>query len=126
MKVNKMYFLSELIDPFVKMLGWDFLAEINLQSIIIRLVLATFFGGGFGFVALYLWISDLITLALNKFKYRLSKEAFIMKLNVETRYKISKKYLTVDKIKQEQESIKANLKKKLEKKEAKRRAKSKQ
>lgn len=48
MKVNKMYFLSELIDPFVKMLGWDFLAEINLESIIIRLVLATFFGGVIG------------------------------------------------------------------------------
>lgn len=85
---------------------------------------ATFFGGGFGFIAFYLWISDFIMLLIDKFKYRLSKEAFIAKLNVETRYKISKKYLHTDKIKEEQRRIKEKLQQKLEKKEAKRRAKS--
>ncbi len=83
---------------------------------------ATFFGGGFGFIVAYTWIGDMLNLLFDKYKYRLSKEAFIAKLNVETRYKISKKYLTTDKIKAEQERIKQNLKIKLEKKEAKRRA----
>lgn len=87
---------------------------------------STFFGGGCGFIVAYLWISDFISLLIDKYKYRLSKEAFIMKLNVETRYKISKRYLSVDRIKAEQEKIKANIQKKLEKKEAKRRAKNQQ
>lgn len=80
---------------------------------------AVFFGGGAGFVAVYIWFGDLISILLNSYKYRISKEAFIAKLNVETRYKISKKYLTLDKIKAEQEKIKEKQRKKLEKKEAK-------
>ena len=86
---------------------------------------ATFIGGGFGFVALYTWLTDLIALMFDKYKYRLSKEAFIMKLNIETRYKISKKYLSLDKIKAEQQQIKDKFTAKKEKKEAKRRAKQK-
>lgn len=55
-----------------------------------------FIGGGCGFVALWIWISDLISILLNKFKYKISKEEFISNLNVKTRAKLGKKYIDLD------------------------------
>lgn len=43
-----MNFLTNIVDPFVKLLDWDFLIDLSIPSIIIRLVLATFFGGVIG------------------------------------------------------------------------------
>ena len=43
-----MLFLNDFVDPFIDLIGWDFLVDINIPSIIIRLVLATFFGGVIG------------------------------------------------------------------------------
>lgn len=37
-----------VVDPFVKMTGWDWLYEINIYSILVKLVLATIFGGIIG------------------------------------------------------------------------------
>ena len=126
------------------LLGWcgihDFYAKnyikgtVNAVSIILASIfvtvpalapVATFFGGGFGLVAFYLWVTDFFTILFDKYKYRISKEAFIAKLNVETRYKISKRYLQIDKIKKEQDKILEKQRKKLAKKEAKLNAKQK-
>jgi len=41
-------FIANIADPFVKMLGWEFLANVSIESIVVRLVLATFFGGVIG------------------------------------------------------------------------------
>ena len=43
-----MLFLNDFVDPFIDLIGWNFLVDINIPSIIIRLVLATFFGGVIG------------------------------------------------------------------------------
>ncbi len=55
-----------------------------------------FLGGGCGFVAVAIWVYDLVMLVINKYKYRISKEEFISNLNVETRAKIGKKYVDLD------------------------------
>lgn len=54
-------------------------------------------GGGLGFIVLAMWIMDLFALCFNKYKYRISKEEFISNLNVNTRAKIGKKYIALDK-----------------------------
>lgn len=41
-------FLFEIIDPFVKATHWDWMAQLNIQTITIRLVLAVLLGGLIG------------------------------------------------------------------------------
>lgn len=55
-----------------------------------------FIGGGCGFISVAMWVYDLIMLAFNRYRYRISKEEFISNLNVETRAKIGKKYIAFD------------------------------
>lgn len=78
-----------LISMFVVFIvtGVDKLAEI----------MGVFVGGGLGFVVLAMWIYDFICLIFNKYRYRISREEFISNLNVETRAKLGKKYIKMDK-----------------------------
>lgn len=59
--------------------------------------MGVFVGGGLGFVMMTMWIGDLIRLIINRYRYKISKEEFISNLNVETRAKIGKKYIDLDK-----------------------------
>ncbi|MBQ7579079.1 MAG: NINE protein [Clostridia bacterium] len=52
-------------------------------------------GGGFGFIVLFAWVWDLISIIINKYKYRESKLKFISKLNAKTREKLGTKYLNI-------------------------------
>lgn len=54
-------------------------------------------GGFAGFVnAVWIWMGDVIGIIFGGFKYRVQKEAFIFKLNVETRAKLGEKYIDLD------------------------------
>ena len=52
-------------------------------------------GGGLGFIVLFCWVWDFISILINKYKYRESKLKFISKLNAKTREKLGQKYLTI-------------------------------
>ena len=56
-------------------------------------------GGGLMFVVLFMWITDLINLIINKYSYRLSKWKFIDCLNTDTRAKLGYKYIDKDEYK---------------------------
>ncbi len=59
-------------------------------------IMGVFVGGGLGFLVMAMWVVDLLALIMNRYKYRISKEEFISNLNVETRAKISNKYIDFD------------------------------
>ena len=44
----------------------------------------------------WIWFGDVINICFNSFKYRIQKEAFIFKLNIETRAKLGEKYIDLD------------------------------
>lgn len=52
-----------------------------------------------GFVVLVIWISDIVDIIFNKFKYRIQKDKFIEGMNVETRAKLGEKYIDLDLLK---------------------------
>jgi len=56
-------------------------------------------GGGLLFIAVFIWIWDLINLCINQFPYRLSKWKFIDSLNTDTRAKLGYKYVDKDEYK---------------------------
>lgn len=58
--------------------------------------ISTSIGGGAGFLCLFLWVSDVISIITNSFKYKFQKDRFIAGLNVETRAKLGKKYIDMD------------------------------
>lgn len=49
-----------------------------------------------GLVDLIIWLSDVINIIFNKFKYRLQIDKFISEMNVETRAKLGEKYIDLD------------------------------
>ncbi len=53
-------------------------------------------GGFFGFLFFFVWITDTINIIFNNFKYRLNKEAFIEKLNFNTRAKLGERYYDLE------------------------------
>ena len=60
-------------------------------------IMGIFVGGGLAFCVTMMWILDIIDLILNRYKYRISKEEFISNLNIKTRAKLGKKYISLDK-----------------------------
>ena len=52
-----------------------------------------------GFVVLVIWISDLIDIIFNKFKYRIQKDKFIASMNIVTRAKLGEKYIDLELLK---------------------------
>jgi len=82
--------------------GWTVVVFDVIISLVINIpilykIMGVFVGGGLGFVVMALWFYDLFSLIFNKYKYRISKEEFISNLNVETRAKLGKKYIALDK-----------------------------
>ena len=82
--------------------GWTVLAFNVIVTTVVSVpilyeIMGIFVGGGLAFTIFALWITDLFGLIFNKFRYRISKEEFISNLNVETRAKLSKKYINLDK-----------------------------
>ncbi len=53
-------------------------------------------GGTAGVCCVFVWISDSINIIFNSFKYRLQKEAFLEKLNFNTRAKLGEKYYDME------------------------------
>lgn len=49
-----------------------------------------------GFINIFMWITDIISIITNKYKYRIQKEAFIFGMNVETRAKLGEKYIDLE------------------------------
>lgn len=49
-----------------------------------------------GFINVLIWITDIINIIFNKFKYRLQIDKFISEMNVETRAKLGEKYIDLD------------------------------
>ncbi len=49
-----------------------------------------------GFVVLMIWISDIINIIFNNFKYNIQRVAFISKMNIETRAKLGEKYIDME------------------------------
>ncbi len=50
-------------------------------------------GAGCGFVALLMWVSDIINLLFKRFQFQTSRLAYIKTLDVETRARLGKKYI---------------------------------
>ncbi len=81
--------------------GWTVVAFDIIMCLVINIeplfeFMGIFVGGGLGFVVLAMWLYDLFCLLINKYRYRISKEEFISNLNVETRMKLGKKYVGLD------------------------------
>lgn len=72
------------------------IAMIVVNVDVLARIMGVFVGGGLGFIVLALWLTDLVAIILNKYGYRISKEEFIANLNVETRAKLGKKYVNMD------------------------------
>lgn len=72
--------------------GVFYLGTVNKFFASIRLSVS----GGAGFVCVMIWISDIINIIFNNFKYRIQKEAFIFDMNIETRAKLGEKYIDED------------------------------
>ena len=53
-------------------------------------------GGFAGFIDCFIWLGDAVNIAINSFKYRIQKEAFIFAMNIETRAKLGEKYIDLD------------------------------
>lgn len=49
-----------------------------------------------GLIDLVIWITDVVNIIFNKFKYRLQIDKFISEMNVETRAKLGEKYIDLD------------------------------
>jgi len=81
--------------------GWtvvvlDAIVTLVMSIDVLYNIMGIFVGGGGAFVVLALWITDLFGICFNKYKYRISKEEFISNLNVETRAKLGKKFINLD------------------------------
>lgn len=53
-------------------------------------------GGFTGFINVFMWVSDIINICFNNYKYRIQKEAFLDKLNFNTRSKLGEKYYDME------------------------------
>lgn len=53
-------------------------------------------GGFCGFIDMFIWLSDVVNIAFNSYKYRIQKEGFIFAMNIETRAKLGEKYIDLD------------------------------
>lgn len=49
-----------------------------------------------GFVNIFIWFTDIVSIIFNTFKYRIQKEAFIFGMNIETRAKLGEKYIDLE------------------------------
>lgn len=83
--------------------GWTIVAFDIIISLVLYIkplfeFMGVFVGGGLGFVMVAMWFYDIVSLIFNKYKYRISKEKFISNLNVETRAKLGKKYIDLDRV----------------------------
>lgn len=84
--------------------GWVSIASLFLWISVIYLstvsrffaAIATSLGGGAGFVCVFIWISDIINVITNQFKYRVQIDKFIGSMNVETRAKLGEKYIDME------------------------------
>ena len=56
-------------------------------------------GGGSLFVVLFMWMSDLINLIINKFSYKFSRWKFIDNLNADNRATLGRKYIDINEYK---------------------------
>lgn len=81
--------------------GWFVLSSLIIALIVISVpafkgVIDVSIGGGLGFVILIMWLSDVISIVMRRYKFRESKLKFIAKLNLETRKKLGKKYININ------------------------------
>lgn len=80
--------------------GWFVLSSLIIALIVVSVpafkgVIDVSIGGGLGFVILIMWLSDVISIIMRRYKFRESKLKFIAKLNLETRKKLGKKYINI-------------------------------
>ncbi len=81
--------------------GWFVLSSLIIALIVVSVpafkgVIDVSIGGGLGFVILIMWLSDVISIVMRRYKFRESKLKFIAKLNLETRKKLGKKYVNIN------------------------------
>ncbi len=53
-------------------------------------------GGFAGFICVFIWLSDIINVIFNNFRYRIQSDEFIFGMNVKTRAKLGEKYIDLD------------------------------
>lgn len=83
--------------------GWFVLSSLIIALIVVSVpafkgVIDVSIGGGLGFVILIMWLSDVISIIMRRYKFRESKLKFIAKLNLETRKKLGKKYININEL----------------------------
>lgn len=81
--------------------GWFVLSSLIIALIVVSVpafkgIIDVSIGGGLGFVILIMWLSDVISIVMRRYKFRESKFKFIAKLNLETRKKLGKKYININ------------------------------
>lgn len=81
--------------------GWFVLSSLIIALIVVSVpafkgIIDVSIGGGLGFVILIMWLSDVISIVMRRYKFRESKLKFIAKLNLETRKKLGKKYININ------------------------------
>ena len=84
--------------------GWVSIFTLAIWIIIVYLStkfkffasISTSIGGGSGFICVFIWISDIINVITNQFRYRVQIDKFISSMNVETRAKLGEKYIDLE------------------------------
>ena len=100
-------------------LAFDVVVAVVLNVPVLYEIMGVFVGGGLGFVILCMWLKDIFNIVIDKYRYRISKEEFISNLNIETRAKLGKKYITFDRKafkEKEEKRLKRYIKKQTKKK----------
>ena len=77
--------------------AFDIIVLLIMNIPVLFQIMGIFVGGGLGFAIIALWFTDLFGIIFNKYRYKISKEEFISNLNVETRAKLGKKWIALDK-----------------------------
>ena len=82
--------------------GFTMLILLTISLIVVQVEVLSYYvgvaiGGGFGFVVVFSWVYDLIGIVFNRYTFRTSKMQFISKLNTQTRAKLGKRYIDINK-----------------------------
>lgn len=85
-------YAKNFVRGFVVM-GMMIVATVVISVDVLNSAVGVSIGGGFGFVVLFMWMLDLIRIITKKYRFRISKEKFVNKLNFSTRAKLGRKYI---------------------------------
>ena len=80
----------------ISLIFWIGVTWLSTKFSFIERTISISVGGFAGFINMYMWLSDIISISTNQYRYKFQKDRFIAGLNVETRAKLGEKYIDMD------------------------------